>query len=44
MISGDGLFGGYLPEKKQKYVPKRIEAIDLEIENYEEKKTREELK
>lgn len=45
MMQGDGLFGGLgTVEKKKKVIPKRIEAIDAEIENFEEKKTREELK
>lgn len=44
MMAGDGLFGGYLPEKVERHIPKRIEAIDEEIETYVESKTREELK
>lgn len=45
MMAGDGHFGSYfLPVKKEKVIPKRIEHLDEEIDNYDEKKTREELK
>ena len=43
-MAGDGIFGGYLPEKEKKVIPQRIENIDEEIKNFNESKTREELK
>lgn len=43
-MAGDGIFGGYLPEKEKKVIPQRIENIDEEIKNFNENKTREELK
>ena len=43
-MAGDGIFGGYIAAKEEKIVPKRIEAIDEEIKNFKESKTREELK
>ena len=41
---GDGLFGSQLPKKEERYVPKRIETIEEDIEKYVEEKSREELK
>ena len=44
MMAGDGVFAGYMPEKLERHVPKRIEVIDEEIENFVEAKSRAELK
>lgn len=43
-MAGDGMFGGYMPPKLEKHVPKRIDVIDEEIDNFVEKKSRAELK
>ena len=45
MMAGDGLFAGLgLPERFERHVPKRIDVIDEEIENFVESKSRAELK
>lgn len=34
MYAGDGLFGGYIPEKYKRHIPKRIEELQGEIDTF----------